>query len=154
MVELESHHLESPLEKLSQARIINGYFLNYKMKNCCNKPHKNHLTDFLLVTIGKWYFQSGENGTHHLQKVIKLTFTVLGPDDTVYLLMLYTRNTQHHLGSVLAKGFDMDSITRKWSEQYRIWHILQNWPGLFKNERSWKIREINVIWYPDFRKDI
>lgn len=72
MIELESHHLESPLEKLSQARIINGYFLNYKMKNCCNKLHKNHLTGYLLVTIGKWYFQNGENGTHHLQKVIKV----------------------------------------------------------------------------------
>ena len=53
MTELESHHLESPLEKLSQARIINGYFLNYKMKSCCNKLHKDHFTDYLLVTIGK-----------------------------------------------------------------------------------------------------
>ena len=101
----------------------------------------------ILSKWGEWYPSPSE--TYQT-----LTFTVLGPVDTVYLLMLYTRNTQHPLGSVLAKGFDMDPITRKWSEQYRIWHILQNWAGLFKNERSWKIREINVIWYPDFRKDI
>ena len=60
----------------------------------------------ILSKWGEWYSSPSESYQ-------TLTFTVLGPDDTVYLLMLYTRNTQQHLGSVLAKGFDMDSITRK-----------------------------------------
>lgn len=105
MIELESHHLESPLEKLSQARIINGYFLNYKMKNCCNKLHKNHFTDYLLVTIGKWYFQNGRMVPITFRKLSKFNLHSIGPVDTVCTSWCYVseKYAAHRLISVLAK---------------------------------------------------